>query len=66
MAIVTKVGTISKKAGSIEYKMPEKMAQTYLKMRKGDDAKRNPQEYLCKVVNEEFGLKGYCVKVIRY
>lgn len=66
MAVVTKVGTISQKAGAIEYKMPERMAQAYLKMRKGDDAKRNPQEYLCKVVNEEFGLKGYCVKVIRY
>lgn len=66
MTVVTKVGTISQKAGAIEYKMPERMAQAYLKMRKGDDMKRNPQEYLCKIVNEEFGLKGHCVKVIRY
>lgn len=60
------INTNFQKAGVIEYKMPEKMAQEYLKMRKGDDAKRNPQEYLCKVVNEEFGLKGYCANVIQY
>ena len=52
------------KAGNIEYKMPEAMAKEYLKNRKGEDAKMNPQAYLCKLVNEEFGLKGYCTKVI--
>ena len=54
------------KAGAIEYKMPEKMAKEYLRQRSGEDAKMRPNDYLCKVVNEEFGLKGYCVKVIRY
>lgn len=53
------------KSGTIEYKMPEKMARELLKSRKGDEAKMRPNDYLCKVVNESFGLKGYCVKVIR-
>ena len=52
------------KAGTIEYKMPEKMAQAYIKMHKGKIP--NINDYLCKIVNEEFGLKGHCVKVIRY
>ena len=53
------------KAGIIEYKMPEKMAIELLKNRKGDEAKMRPNDFLCKVVNESFGLKGYCVNVIR-
>ena len=59
-------GTLHEKTGFIEYKMPERMAQEYLKDRKGDDAKMRPNDYLCKVVNENFGLKGLCVNVIRY
>ena len=53
------------KSGTIEYKMPEKMARELLKARKGEEAKMRPNDYLCKVVNENFGLKGCCVKVIR-
>ena len=53
------------KAGIIEYKMPEDVAKEYLKHRQGDDLKLHPNDYLCKVVNESFGLKGYCVNVIR-
>jgi hypothetical protein len=52
------------KAGNIEYKMSEKMAKEYLKSRSGEDAKMAPQAYLCKLVNEEFHLKGNCVRVI--
>lgn len=52
------------KPGSIEYKMPKNMASSYLKTRKGDDSKLRPQDYLCKVVNEEFGLKNHCSRVI--
>ena len=52
------------KAGAIEYKMPERMARELLKNRKGDEAKMRPNDFLCKVVNEEYGLKGTCVKVI--
>ena len=66
MAVVTKIGSLSEKSGNIEYKMPEKMAKEYLKMRSGDEMKMRPNEYLCKIVNENFGLKGHCVNVIRY
>lgn len=66
MAIITKVGTAHEKAGCIEYKMPESMARELLKNRKGDETKMRPNEFLCKVVNENFGLKGHCVNVIRY
>lgn len=51
------------KAGYCEYKMPRAMAQQLLKNRKGEDAKMRPNDFLCKVVNENFGLKEYCVKV---
>ena len=54
------------KAGIIEYKMPDKMARELLKNRKGDEAKMRPNDFLCMVVNENFGLKGHCVNVIRY
>ena len=54
------------KPGAIEYKMPEKMAQELLKNRKGDEAKMRPNDFLCMVVNENFGLLYNCVNVIRY
>ena len=41
------------------------MAKTYLKDRKGSDFKMDANDFLCKVVNDNFGLKGRCVKVIR-
>lgn len=66
MAIINKVGSLNEKAGCIEYKMPELMARELLKNRKGDEAKMRPNDFLCMVVNENFGLKGHCVKVIRY
>ena len=50
--------------GDIEYKMTKEMADAYLKSRKGDDKKKHQQEYLCEVVNTEFGIKGTCVKVL--
>ena len=59
-------GTLHEKAGNIEYKMPETMARELLKNRKGDEAKMRPNDFLCMVVNENFGLKGHCVNVIRY
>ena len=52
--------------GTIEYKMPKEMASMYLKTAKGDFAKKHPQEYLIKVVNEEFGIRGTCVNVITF
>lgn len=47
-----------------EYKMSETMKKELLKARKGADKKADRQAYLCKVVNEEFGLLYPVTKVI--
>ena len=47
-----------------EYKMPEAMANAYLNARKGDEKKKHPQAFLCDLVNEEFGVKGECTRVV--
>ena len=47
----------------IEYEMPKLMANEILNERKGSDKNMTPQAFLCKVVNDTFGIKGYCVKV---
>ena len=49
--------------GPIEYEMPKEMAKQILAERKGTDRNMHPQEYLKKVVNETFGIKGNCIKV---
>lgn len=54
------------KSGIIEYKMPEEVVKQYLKMRNAEEKKMTPNEYLCKIVNEQYGLLGKCVRVIRY
>ena len=48
----------------ISYTMPEGVAKDLLAQRKGDEKKMQPQAYLCKIVNEQFGLKGNCISVI--
>jgi hypothetical protein len=45
--------------------LTEKMAEYLLKSRKGDDKRMSDQEFLCKYVNEELGLKLPCRKVLR-
>ena len=50
--------------GNIEYKMSADMAKAFLKERRGAELKMKPEEYLCKIVNEEFGLRSHCSKVI--
>ena len=49
-----------------EYKMSAECARNILKDRKGNDAKKNPQQYLCEYVTEQYGLLGTCVKVLTY
>ena len=67
MAVVmTKEGTLHERAGAIEYKMPKQMAKELLRTRKGDDLKMRPNDYLVKVVNENFGLLHHCTRVIQY
>lgn len=50
--------------GDIEYKMTKELADAYIKQRKGEDKKKQHQEYLCEIVNTQFGIKGNCVKVL--
>lgn len=50
--------------GGIEYEMSKEMAKQILATRKGTDQNVHPQEFLCRVVNEEFGLKGNCTRVL--
>lgn len=50
--------------GDYEYKMSKELGDSILKMRKGTDKNKHPQEYLCELVNEQFGIKGNCTKVL--
>lgn len=50
--------------GGIEYEMTKEMAKQILATRKGADQNMHPQEFLKKIVNEEFGLKGNCTRVL--
>jgi len=49
---------------TLEYKMSKASAKFLLSNRKGPDAKMSENDFLCKVVNDECGLLGYCVRVI--
>lgn len=60
--IVVKQGRLSEKAGNIEYKMSNAMANSIIKNHKGP--KKSNQEILCSYVNEQMGLKGNCVRVL--
>jgi hypothetical protein len=55
---------VKNEAGYVEYKMAKEMAHEYLNARKGDDRKKDPQDYLCNLVNTEFGVKGVCTRVL--
>ena len=67
MAKITEVNIKTTKAnegyGNFEYEMSKEMAKQILATRKGTEQNMQPQEFLCQVVNEEFGIKGHCVKV---
>ena len=66
MATAVSYGFSREKTGAFEYKMPQAMADAFLKARKGDDKKMQPMDYLVKVVNDEFDLLYKCVRVITY
>lgn len=51
-------------AGTVEYKMSKTMADEILKAAKSKGIKLTPQEILCNYVNEQCGLKGFCVNVL--
>lgn len=46
-----------------KYIMSQESANLTLETRKGDDFKMSVQDYLCKFVNDEYGLLGYCIEV---
>lgn len=49
--------------GDIEYEMTKEMAKQILATRKGAEQNVPPQEFLCRVVNDEFRVKGNCIRV---
>ena len=49
--------------GDIAYEMNKTLAKEILATRKGTDQNMDPQAFLCKVVNESFGIKGNCIYV---
>lgn len=51
--------------GYIEYKMPYGTYNEYVKSAKKENA-GDIQAYLCRIVNEQYGLLGTCVRVIPY
>lgn len=46
-----------------EFNMTKLMADELLKARKNSEKKMDTQEYLCKVINEQFCLLYPCTKV---
>lgn len=48
----------------VEYKMPKAMIIDLLNSRTKAEEKIDPQKYLCDYINYEYGLLGYCVRVI--
>lgn len=60
--VIRKEGSLSEKAGSVEYKMSAAMAQNIMKTHKGP--KKNKQEILVNYVNTQMGLKDKCTKVL--
>ena len=48
----------------IEYKMCEATAEAILNGRRKAEMKMRPQDYLRNYVNEQYGLRGYCVNVV--
>lgn len=49
-----------------EYNMSEQLAKEILATRKNAEKNMHPRVFLCKVVNETFGLRGHCVSVTTY
>lgn len=62
--IKNKKKVVVSQKGNFEYKMTKEMANAYLNARKGEEKKKHPQEYLCQIVNDNFGIKGTCTRVL--
>lgn len=46
-----------------EYVMPKEMIKDLLEKRDGEEKKMRPHDYLVKVVNDEFLIKGTCLRI---
>lgn len=51
---------------SLEYRMSKKMFNAMLADRSETEKKQNPKDYVAKVINEQFGLKGTVTNVSVY
>lgn len=51
---------------SLEYRMSKKMFNAILTDRSETEKKQNPKDYVTKVINEQFGLKGTVTNVSVY
>lgn len=51
---------------SLEYRMSKKMFNAMLADRSETEKKQNPKDYIAKVINEQFGLKGTVTNVSVY
>lgn len=50
----------------LEYRMSKKMFNAMLADRSETEKKQNPKDYIAKVINEQFGLKGTVTNVSVY
>lgn len=51
---------------ALEYRMSKKMFNAMLADRSETEKKQNPKDYVAKVINEQFGLKGTVTNVSVY
>lgn len=55
-----------KSNNTLEYRMSKKMFNAMLADRSETEKKQNPKDYVAKVINEQFGLKGTVTNVSIY
>lgn len=58
---------VKRQKGTVEYIMPKALADSYVKIYKETHSGKKPADvnkYLLNIVNEEYGLKTPCVRVI--
>ncbi len=54
------------KVNGVEYQMSKKMFDALLKSRHEDEKNVNPYEYVMKIINEGFGVKGTVTHISIY
>lgn len=59
-----KMNKDNSKARYVEYRMPKKMFNAFVKARTGEDKKMNPYTYMMQVINTEFGILGEVKRIV--